>query len=95
MQFFVPLLVKLLGEGDNFAVGLYEFDGLALQFGEDGHGLLFGEVLSEGFQQQVVVYGDGAVVGIKGGHFVDEDVGVLVHDKHLEGCAEDAHLDEC
>lgn len=52
----MPQLVKLLGEGDDFAAGLYEFDCLALQFGEDGHGLLFGEVLSEGFQQQVVVY---------------------------------------
>lgn len=46
------------------------------------------------FQQQVVVYGDGTVVGVKGWHLVDEDAGVLVHDKHLEGCAEDAHLDK-
>lgn len=91
----MPSVIKLLGEGDDFAVGLYEFDCLALNFGEDGHGFLLGEVLSEGFQQQVVVYGDGAVVGIKGGHFVDEDAGVLFYDKHLEGLAEDAHLDEC
>lgn len=90
----MPLCVKLLGKCDNLAVGLYEFDGLALQFGEGGHGFLFGEVLTEGFQQQVVVYGDGAVVGVKGGHFVDEDAGVLVYDKHLEWFAEDAHLDK-
>lgn len=61
----MPLVIKLLGEGDNLAVGLYELDGLALQFGEEGHGFLFGEVLMEGFQQQVVVYGDGPVVGIQ------------------------------
>ena len=66
LALFVPLVVKLSGEGDNLAVGLYEFDGLAFQFGEDGHGFLFGEVLTEGFKQQVIVYGDGAVVGIKG-----------------------------
>ena len=63
---FVSLVVKLLGEGDNLAVVIYELDGLALQFGEDGHGFLFGEIPTEGFQQQVVGYGDGAVVGVKG-----------------------------
>lgn len=31
--------------------------------GEDGHCFLFGEVLTECFQQNVVVYGDGPVVG--------------------------------
>ena len=61
----MPLVIKLLGEGDNLAVGLYELDGLVLQFGEDGHGFLFGEVLTECFQQNVVVYGDGPVVGIQ------------------------------
>lgn len=90
----MPQLVKLSGEGDNLAVGLNELDGLALQFGKDGHGFLFGEVLTEGFQQQVIVYGDGAVVGIKGGHLVDEDSGVLVYDEHLEWFAEDAHFDK-
>lgn len=65
LSIFIPLLVKLLGEGDYLAIGLYKLDGLEFQFGEDGHGFLFGEVLTECFQQQVVVYGDGPVVGIQ------------------------------
>ncbi len=50
--FFMPQLVKLSGECDYLSVGLYEFDGLMLQFGEDIHGFLFGEVLSECFNSR-------------------------------------------
>lgn len=48
----MPQLVKLSGECDYLSVGLYEFDGLMLQFGEDIHGFLFGEVLSECFNSR-------------------------------------------